>query len=204
MGAPAVFLDKDGTLIEDVPYNVDPERITLMPGVREGLPRLAAAGYRFVVITNQSGVARGLFTVDDLARMHDHLAAELAPHGVRLDGIYFCPHHPDGVVAGLAIRCDCRKPQPGMLLRAARDLGLALADSWFVGDILDDVEAGRRAGCRTVLLDNGHETEWVLTADRLPHHLATDLNEAAEKILAGRDGPSEETMRELLGGRKRP
>src|SRR5205085_6378312 len=103
---------------------------------------------------------------------------------VPLARCYHCPHHPDGTVERYARACACRKPQPGLLLRAARDHDLDLARSWLVGDILDDVEAGRRAGCRTVLLDNGHETEWVLTPERLPHHIACDLAQAADLILS--------------------
>src|SRR5438105_9598454 len=107
--------------------------------------------------TNQSGIARGYFTETTLGRMHEHLLSQLARLQVRIDGIYYCPHHPDGVIAELAICCDCRKPQPGMLLRAAADLDIDLQRSWFVGDILDDVEAGNRAGCRTILVDLGTE-----------------------------------------------
>jgi len=110
------------------------------------------------VITNQSGLARGYFTEDRLRRMHDHLASELARLGVRLDGIYHCPHHPEGAVPALAVECVCRKPRPGLLLRAAADLDLDLPRSWVLGDILDDVEAGHRAGCRTVLVDLGTES----------------------------------------------
>src|SRR5690606_16490855 len=103
--------------------------------------------------------------------------------GVQLAGAYYCPHHPEGVVDGLAVACACRKPGDGLLRRAAADLGLALDRSWMVGDILDDVEAGRRAGCRTVLLDVGHETEWRAGPLRRPHHMAPDLPAAVEVIL---------------------
>jgi D-glycero-D-manno-heptose 1,7-bisphosphate phosphatase len=109
------------------------------------------------MVTNQAGIARGYFTEKDLERMHIYLSQELAKSEVLLDAIYHCPHHPDGVVPELAIRCDCRKPQPGMLLQAGKDLELDLQSSWFVGDILDDIEAGNRAGCRTVLVDLGTE-----------------------------------------------
>ncbi len=157
MTAPAVFLDRDGTLVHDRHYPRRPDELVLYDGIGPGLARLQHAGYRLVVITNQSGLARGLFTDHDLDRMHDHLREELARLGLRLDGVYHCPHHPDGTVPALAVACECRKPEPGMLRRAAADLDLDLARSWFLGDILDDVEAGHRAGCRTVLVDLGTE-----------------------------------------------
>jgi D-glycero-D-manno-heptose 1,7-bisphosphate phosphatase len=189
----AVFLDKDGTLIEDVPYNVDPERIRLAPGAAEGLRLLHAEGYRLVVISNQSGVARGLFPEEALAAVEQRLRRLLGELGVPLAAFYYCPHHPEGVVPGLAIACACRKPEPGLILRAAGDLGIDPARSWFVGDILDDVEAGRRAGCTTVLIDNGNETEWVLSPLRSPHFKAADLDEAARIIISA--GAPRETDR---------
>jgi D-glycero-D-manno-heptose 1,7-bisphosphate phosphatase len=183
---PAVFLDKDGTLIEDVPYNVDPEKIRLGPGAREALPALHAAGFRLVVVSNQSGVARGRFAEPALEGVKRRLGELLAGCGVPLAGFYYCPHHPGGTVAPFAVSCDCRKPAPGLLLRGARDLALDLKRSWLVGDILDDVEAGNRAGCRTVLLDNGHETQWRTGPDRVPDRVAADLGQAARLILAAR------------------
>jgi histidinol-phosphate phosphatase family protein len=183
MGAGAVFLDKDGTLVEDVPYNVDPDRIRLMPGAAEGLQRLHAAGYPLVVVSNQSGVARGLFAEEALVAVEERLRKLLADAGVPLAGFYYCPHHPQGTMAAYAVDCDCRKPAAGLLLRAAREHGYDLGRSWFVGDILNDMEAGRRAGCRTILLDNGHETEWVLSPERTPDFTVSDLAAAARIIL---------------------
>jgi D,D-heptose 1,7-bisphosphate phosphatase len=180
----AVFLDKDGTLIYDVPYNVDPDLIRFRPGTMEGLALLHAAGYRLVVITNQSGVARGYFAEEELAAVRAHLRQSFAAAGVPLSGFYYCPHHPEGAVRPYAKACACRKPEPGMFLRAAAELAIALDRSWYVGDILDDVEAGRRAGCRTVLVETGGETEWNLTPQRLPHHIAGNLAEAARIITA--------------------
>ena len=178
----AVFLDKDGTLIEDVPYNVDPERIQLTRGAVEGLKLLHAAGYQLIVITNQSGVARGYFPESALLAVEERSRQLLAEIGVSLAGFYYCPHHPDGVVPELAITCSCRKPEPGMLFHAADKHGIDIPESWFVGDILNDVEAGRRAGCRTILIDNGNETEWQLSPERSPHYIVTDLTEAAQVI----------------------
>ena len=186
----AVFLDKDGTLIVDVPYNVAPEHIRLTHGAVEGLQALHAAGYLLVVVSNQSGVARGLFTEEALVAVEAHVRALLTAAGVPLAGFYYCPHHPDGSVERYAVTCRCRKPAPGMLSQAAREHGIDLARSWLVGDILHDVEAGRRAGCRTVLLDVGHETEWNLTPDRIPHFKADDLTAAARVILANGVSPA--------------
>lgn len=179
----AVFLDKDGTLIEDVPYNVDPRKIRLAEGAAEGLRELKRAGYLLIVVSNQSGIAHGFFDERALSAAERRLRAILAASGAPLDGFYFCPHHPDGKMPGYSVACDCRKPKPGLLLRAAAEHGVDLAVSWLVGDILDDVEAGRRADCRTVLLLNGHETEWQLTADRWPHHVSANLATAARLIL---------------------
>jgi D-glycero-D-manno-heptose 1,7-bisphosphate phosphatase len=175
----AVFFDKDGTLIEDVPYNVNPDRIRLMPGAAEGLYLLHVAGYKLVVVSNQSGVARGLFSEDSLGPVEERLRALLGEMEVPLEGFYYCPHHPEGSVWKYAVECECRKPAPGMIVRAAHEHGIDTARSWFVGDILDDVEAGKRAGCRTILVDNGHETEWVLSRERMPDHVVSDLAEAA-------------------------
>jgi len=175
----AVFLDKDGTLIEDVPYNVDPEHIQLTRGATEGLQLLNASRYRLIVITNQSGVARGYFPELALVAVETRLRQLLADVGVPLAGFYYCPHHPDGVVQEFAKNCSCRKPEPGLLLCAADSHDINLTQSWFIGDILNDVEAGRRAGCKTVLIDNGNETEWQMSWQRSPHYTVADLTEAA-------------------------
>jgi histidinol-phosphate phosphatase family protein len=176
---PAVFLDKDGTLVRDVPYNVDPRLIELAPGAGKGLLRLAESGFSLVVVSNQSGVARGLFEEKALDAVEARLRQLLEEIPVELAGFYYCPHHPEGTVDEYRTACTCRKPAPGMLLQAARDLALDLSRSWLIGDILDDIEAGRSAGCRTVLVDAGHETEWLSGPSRIPHYIATDLADAA-------------------------
>ncbi len=184
MSAKAVFLDKDGTLIEDVPYNVDPSLIQLTSGAIEGLQLIDAAGYQLIVITNQSGVARGYFLESALIAVEARVRQLLADAGIPLAGFYYCPHHPDGIVPEFAINCSCRKPEPGLLLRAANCHKIDLAQSWFIGDILNDVEAGRRAGCKTVLIDNGNETEWQLSPWRSPHYKVANLAQAASAIVA--------------------
>ena len=184
---PAIFLDKDGTLVEDVPYNVDPSLLRFTPHAIEALRSWRDAGYRLVVITNQSGLGRGLFDRAALARLHDALAARLAHSGVPIDGFFACPHEDaDG--------CGCRKPADGLLREAARALGLDLERSWMVGDILNDVEAGHRAGCRSILLDVGSETEWRSTAQRTPDHVCADLLEAARASLEPAWRPSRESV----------
>jgi len=184
MPVPTIFLDKDGTLLEDVPYNVDPQQMRWAPGAAECLRRLHARGYRLVVISNQSGVARGFFGEDALQAVRKRLESMFSEVGTPLAGFYYCPHHPEGKVAAYATACRCRKPAPGMLLHAAEELGLDLEQSWMIGDILDDVEAGRQAGCRTILVDNGHETLWEITPQRIPDRLARDLVDAAEMVLS--------------------
>jgi histidinol-phosphate phosphatase family protein len=180
---PAVFLDKDGTLLDDVPYNVDPQQMRFANGAAEALALLARHPLPLFVISNQSGVALGRFPHAALERVEERLHAMFASCGATLAGVYWCPHHPHGTVLPYARRCDCRKPAPGMLLRAAREHRIDLASSWMVGDILDDVEAGNRAGCRTILADCGNETEWQATPGRVPYAFVTDLRDAAQMIV---------------------
>jgi histidinol-phosphate phosphatase family protein len=185
----AIFVDKDGALVENVPYNVDPSLIRLTGGAGAALARLQAAGYALVVVSNQSGVARGYFHEDALRHVRAEVQRQLDAHGVELAAFYWCPHLPSAPLARYRETCDCRKPAPGMLLQAARDLSLDLAGSWLIGDILDDIEAGSRAGCRTILLDVGSETEWIDGPHRRPTAHSTSLGYAADLILAA-DAPS--------------
>jgi histidinol-phosphate phosphatase family protein len=179
----AVFLDKDGTLIDDVPYNVDPRRVVLARGAGTALRALKAHGYLLIVVSNQAGIAMGRFPLQALAAVERRIQELLAESGVQLDAFYYCPHLPQAANVRYAVRCLCRKPQPGLLRRAANEWEIDLAGSWLLGDILDDVEAGNRAGCRTVLVDTGNETEWRLGAHRQPHYLARSLRQAARLIL---------------------
>lgn len=182
MSRKAVFLDKDGTLIENHPFDRSPEHIEWLPGTIEGLRLLHRAGYALIVVSNQGGIAQGRFTVEDLLREELALRAELAKFAIPLAGFYYCPHHPEGNVASFSVDCNCRKPNPGLLIQAARELDVELTHSWMVGDILHDVEAGRAAGCRTILLTNGNETEWHLTPLRWPDLIADEVFEAARLI----------------------
>ncbi|HEY0847306.1 MAG TPA: HAD family hydrolase [Noviherbaspirillum sp.] len=184
----AIFIDKDGTLVENIPYNVNPSLLELTWQAGHGLQLLQQMGYALIVVTNQPGVAKGLFTEAALDVLHHRLAELLAQYGIVLNGVYTCPHSPEGVINRYSISCTCRKPMPGMLFRAAREHGIDLRQSWMIGDILNDVEAGRRAGCRTVLIDNGNETEWKMSPLRAPHLKAPNLYTAATLIAAMEHG----------------
>jgi D-glycero-D-manno-heptose 1,7-bisphosphate phosphatase len=138
--AAAVFVDRDGTLISDVGYLSRKEQLEILPGVPEALRSLKEIGFKLVMITNQSGIARGLLTEADLDEIHEELCRRLSKRGVVLDGIYYCPHHPQVGGDGYRIVCDCRKPKPGMVNKAAEDLGLDLRSSYVVGDQATDME----------------------------------------------------------------
>ena len=187
----AVFVDKDGTLVENVPYNVDPARVRLLPGTLDGLRALQQVGFRLFVVSNQAGVALGRFAPEALSVVETRLSELVAAGGVRLDGYAWCPHHPQGSVAAYAVACECRKPQPGMLRDLARAHDIALAQSWMVGDILDDVEAGHRAGCRAVLVHRGGETEWRRGPGREPDAIVASFDEAARVIVGATRDASE-------------
>jgi len=176
----AVFLDKDGTLIHDLPYNVDPSLITWQNGVFEALSSLSAKGYLLVIVTNQSGVARGLFEEKHLNALEVFMRAVLRERGIHLDGFYYSPYHIEGTVKEYAIHSDCRKPGSGMLIKAATELQIDLSASWMIGDTLSDVEAGNRAGCKTILI--GKEPVSAEDKIRQPTYTAKTIAEAAKLI----------------------
>ena len=177
---PALFIDKDGTLVENVPYNVDPARLKFMPGALEALRHIARWDFALVLVTNQSGLARGYFGRAQLDALLRTLAQRLWDEaGIRLQDVQVCPHAPG---AGGRPACLCRKPAPGMLLRAARLHGLDLLRSWMVGDTLDDVEAAHRCGCRAVLLDTGGETLWRHGPLRTPEAMLPDWGSFREYL----------------------
>lgn len=162
---PAVFLDRDGTIIEDEGYLADASRVRLLPGALEALRTFRDHGMMLVVVSNQSGIPRGLITPSQHADVAARVASVLAAEGVPLDGAYYCAHLPnDG--------CACRKPMPGMLQQAARDLGIDLPRSFMVGDKMSDVAAGHAAGCTTALL--GSAKDAATAADAKPHHRGDD------------------------------
>lgn len=174
----AIFLDRDGTINVDPGYLGDPEKFHFLPGVINALTRLREAGYLIFVVSNQSGIARGFFRDEDLKKIHDKMAAALRGEGIVLDGIYYCPHHP-------AEQCSCRKPSPKMVLEASRSYGIELRESFFIGDRVSDIETGKNAGCRTILVltGAGEETLRELPASPQPDHVARDLSGAVSWIL---------------------
>lgn len=180
----AVFLDRDGTVILEKGHLRDPEAVELHAGAADAIRRLRDAGWAVFVVTNQSAVARGLLTEEELAAVHFRLVAMLGAEGASVDGIYSCPHHPEGTVLEYAVGCDCRKPRPGLILQAAREHGIDLASSIIVGDAGRDIEAGRSAGLAAcVLVLTGHGAE----AAKTPHGadaVVADIAAAAEWILA--------------------
>lgn len=185
---PAIFLDRDGTLIEDVDYLADPEAIQFIPGAVEALKRFRRGGFACVVATNQSGIARGMITHEQLERIHSRMTYLLNQQGAALDGIYYCPEAPRGGSERLVEHED-RKPGPGMLTRAARDLDLDLGASWMVGDKLSDVLAGFNAGCLGSILvrtGKGKTVEQESASNwnrRFP--IVDDVAAAAALILGG-------------------
>lgn len=186
----AVFLDRDGTINREVTHLKSPDQVELLPGTAAAIRRLNRSGKLAVVVTNQPVVARGDVSLEGLGRIHARLESQLGAGGAFLDGLYFCPHHPDkgfpGEVPELKGHCNCRKPEPGLIDKACRDLGIGRKDSWMVGDTTSDVEAGRRAELRTVLLRSGHAGADAKHATR-PDYIASDLADAVEWILNGHD-----------------
>lgn len=177
---PAVFLDRDHTLIDDPGYINDPSQVILLPGVGPAVARLRAACYLAVVVTNQSGLARGRITESQLSAVHARMMELLGAEGTTLDAIYHCPYLPgdEAIVEQYRLDSDLRKPRPGMLLAAAKDLKIDLSRSWMIGDSARDIQAGRAAGCRTILI--GKADSQAHEAD----HEAADLPSAVEIVLS--------------------
>jgi D-glycero-D-manno-heptose 1,7-bisphosphate phosphatase len=180
---PAVFLDRDGTVNVEKDYLYRVEDFAFIPGAPEAIRRLNQAGFLVIVVTNQSGVARGFYSLDDVAALHRYIQGELAKAGARIDGFYRCPHHPTQGVGEFRRDCDCRKGRPGMLLQAAAEHRIDLSRSFMIGDKAADIEAGERAGCVPLLVLTGYGAE---EAKKLPESRArrfSDLAEAADFIL---------------------
>lgn len=184
---PAVFLDRDGTLIEERGYLDRLDLIQPFPWASAALRRLREAGYALVLVTNQAGVARGYFDEAFVQEAHRHLAALLEADGVVLDGYYYCPHHPEGVVEAYRRLCRCRKPAPGMVEEAARDLDLDVARSFVIGDKWLDVELAKNAGARGILVRTGYGADIEAEPPRglQPFAIVDTLADAADVIVAG-------------------
>lgn len=198
---PAVFLDRDGTLIEEAGFLDRLERLVFFPYTVEAIRLLNRAGYAVVVLTNQSGVARGIVRPAFVDEARDHIAAHLAAGGARIDGFYHCPHHPQAVVESLRADCECRKPKPGMLVQAAGELSLDLPRSFVVGDRWHDLEAGDAAGVRGLLVRTGYgQTEEHVPGPHVtPAAVVDNLIEAVSWILAADlfQGPSLGSSQEI-------
>lgn len=168
----AIFLDRDGTVIEERGYLSDPEGVQLLPGAAEALRALVENGWKLIVVSNQSGVGRGLIPPDRMEEVHGRFVAMLEQRGVGVTASYICTHVPED-------QCECRKPSPFLLHRAAREHGLDLAASWMIGDREGDIVCGRNAGCSTIWLRN----EMFAVAEDLATFVANDWNEIADRLL---------------------
>lgn len=187
MSRPAVFLDRDGTIIDDTGYPSRFDQIRIFPRSFAAVRRLNEAGFPVIVVTNQSGVGRGFLTEEELGGLHRGLAAAFAAQGARLDAFYYCPHYAPSSDPRYGIECLCRKPQPEIGLRAAADLGLDLSRSFMIGDKMDDVNFGRAIGATPILVLTGYGREArrkLAEKAALPEAVAADLGEAVDWILA--------------------
>jgi D-glycero-D-manno-heptose 1,7-bisphosphate phosphatase len=182
----AVFLDRDGTINVEVGYLSRPEDFALIEGSAPAIKRLNDAGFLVVVVSNQSGVARGYFGEDDVKRVNEEMARQLQRFGARLDAVYYCPHYPEGAVQEYRRECDCRKPGPGMIRQAQEDLGIDVANSYVVGDHLGDIVLAKNVGARSIMVVTGHgadELEKLRSHGVEPDLVVEDLAEAADRIL---------------------
>ncbi|MHC4243513.1 MAG: D-glycero-alpha-D-manno-heptose-1,7-bisphosphate 7-phosphatase [Planctomycetota bacterium] len=182
MSDKAIFLDRDDTLIEDPGYISSPEQVKLLTGVPRALIELKALGYKLVVITNQSAVARGIVTEKGLGEIHKRLERLLAEKNAFFDRIYYCPYHPEGAVKKYRQESELRKPNPGMLLKAAEEMDLDLDQSWCVGNSSSDIEAGLRAGCKTILIDLPSRRQQLKPGDPRPNYKAINIKEVVNII----------------------
>lgn len=183
----AVFLDRDGTVNEEVGYMTDLEKLRLIPGAGRAIRRLNDAGFKVVLVTNQSGVARGFFPEELVHEAHERIDEMLRSDGARIDAVYYCPHHPTAGNSHYTRECQCRKPKTGLIDRAVQDLDIDISSSYMIGDKWSDVELGHRAGVQAVLVRSGFAPDdpGNQRADRLkePDFSARDLAEAAEWII---------------------
>ena len=182
MSNKAIFLDRDDTLIQDPGYIDSPEQVKLLDGAAEALAELSSMGYKLVVVSNQSAVARGLVTKKVLDKIHERLEELLMEKGVRLDGIYYCPYHVDGVVEKYRKESLDRKPNPGMLLKASEEMDIDRSNSWMIGDKDHDVEAGQQAGCKTILIDHPVHDQKPVEFNSNPDYKAVNMKEAVNII----------------------
>lgn len=182
MANKAIFLDRDDTIIHDPGYINNPDQVRLMDGVAESLIELRTMGYKLVIVSNQSGVARGIITEKKLGEIHERLTDLLAAKGAYLDRIYYCPYHPEGVIPKYRMESELRKPNPGMFLTAAQELDLDLGQSWTIGDSGRDIEAGLRAGCKTILISGKPKEKQAASNEPQADFRAVNIREAVNII----------------------
>lgn len=180
-GRLAVFLDRDGTINVDHGYVFRAGQFEFIPGAPEAIGRLKDAGYLVIVVTNQAGIARGLYGEAEVHELHRHLNRELERYGGVIDAYYYCPHHPEKGIEPYRRECACRKPSPGMLLQAAADFSLDVGGSFLVGDKLSDIEAGLAAGCVSILVETGYGADVESVPSDVPR--VADLAAAVDLIL---------------------
>jgi D-glycero-D-manno-heptose 1,7-bisphosphate phosphatase len=187
MKRPTVFIDRDGTINEQMGYINHLSRFVILSGVVEGIRLLNSHGYPVVVVSNQSGVARCYFPIDLVHEIHDYMRDYFKKNGASVDGIFFCPHHPGGSVSVYAVQCNCRKPKTGLIEKACSSLDIDLSRSYVVGDRCDDIELAERAGMKGILVKTGYglgEIDHVLPfRDVKPAHIADDLFRAVQWII---------------------
>ncbi len=182
----AVFVDRDGTVTKEGEWIVHPGALELVPDAAEAIVKLHGAGFLVVMFTNQSGVARGLITEEGLTSIHAHMQSLLERGGAYVDAIYVCPHHPTEGIGRYKADCWCRKPKPGLILRARDEMGIDLSRSWCIGDMERDIESGKRAGVRGILVATGKgvgEEAQMRAEGRTPEVFVPDIGRAADWIL---------------------
>jgi len=179
----AVFLDRDGTIIEDVGYIDGCDKVKFLLGSGEAIRLLNETGFRVIVITNQAGVARGYFTEETVKEINEYVQESLAKQEAFIDMIYYCPHHVEGIIEEYRKECSCRKPNPGMIEKAVREFDIDLKNSFLIGDKISDIEAGRRAGCKTILLAGEDPPDNYKEDTVISDYVASDLHQAVEWLM---------------------
>jgi D-glycero-D-manno-heptose 1,7-bisphosphate phosphatase len=204
MAEKAIFLDRDDTIIEDSGYISSPEQVKLIPAAAASLVELRKMGYKLIVVTNQSGLARGIFNEQTLTKIHEKLKLLLAEHNAYLDRIYYCPYHPEGVIEKFRKDSDWRKPKPGMLLAASKEMKLDLENSWMVGNDYRDIGAGKAAGCKTILVKSYVKPVTKQASDPTPDFEAINLREAVNIIKRETSSRPAATVLKLVINEKPP
>lgn len=190
MAQTGIFIDRDGTINDEVDFLRNPDQLKLIPRSAEAITELNRLGLRIFILTNQSGIARGILTEDDLRGIHARLLQMLESRNARVDRIYYCPHHPEGSIKQYSIECDCRKPKTGMLQKAAKEYGIDLSRSYIIGDKMTDIQAGNNCGARAILVLTGYgktELEDCRKNGAGLDHVADDLYDAVQFIKRGID-----------------